>query len=98
MRELTAELIVDGLVPEGLRVSPDGRWVSYAVAPAGKAEEHRRGAVWVAATDGATPPRKLTAGLVHDGMARWAADGRSVFFLSDRKERGKPQLHRIALD
>ena len=34
--ELTAELVVDGAVPLQLVISPDGRWVAYAVAPTGK--------------------------------------------------------------
>src|ERR1700685_4087493 len=34
--ELTAELIVDGAVPQQPVISPDGRWVAYAVAPVGK--------------------------------------------------------------
>ena len=97
MRQLTAELIVDGLVPGDPQVSPDGRVVAYVVAPVGKKEEHPQSAIWVAPTDGSDPARKLTAGQAQDRLPRWAPDGRSLFFLSDRAERGKAQLHRIAL-
>ena len=31
--ELTAELVVDGVVPSQPAVSPDGCWVAYVVAP-----------------------------------------------------------------
>ena len=34
--QLTAELVVDGAVPEQPEISPDGRWVAYVVAPVGQ--------------------------------------------------------------
>src|SRR5688500_5618551 len=98
MSELTAELIVDGLGPSEPRVAPDGRLVAYVVGPAGKRDEHPTAAIWLAATDGTSPPRKLTAGAANDRAPRWAPAGGTLFFLSDRKERDKAQLHRIAVD
>ena len=61
--ELTAELVVDGAVPLHPVISPDGRWVAYAVAPVGM-----RGRASVCARSGSPPltgahrRRKLTAG------------------------------------
>lgn len=98
MPDLTPELVTDGLTPDDLRVSPDGRLVAYTVAPVGMKEEHPTRTIWIAATDGSAPPRRLTAGTAEDSRPRWAADGRSLYFLSDRKERGKAQLQRIAID
>ncbi len=98
MPELTPELIVDGLVPEDPRVSPDGRWVAFAVTPVGKAGEHPTSAIWLAPVDATAPARKLTAGTANDRSPRWSPDGRWLYFASDRTERGKTQLHRIALD
>jgi dipeptidyl aminopeptidase/acylaminoacyl peptidase len=92
---LTAELVVDGAVPSQPVISPDGRWVAYVVAPAGRRAERRICALWVAAADGDSPPRKLTAGVAADYGPRWAPDSASVFFLSDRT--GSAQLHRIWL-
>ncbi len=66
--ELTAELIVDGLIPADPRLSPDGRHIAFAVAPVGQREEGRKSAIWLASTDGAVPPRRLTAGLANDTM------------------------------
>jgi hypothetical protein len=34
--ELTAELVVDGVVPSQPVISPDGCWVAYVVAPAAR--------------------------------------------------------------
>jgi dipeptidyl aminopeptidase/acylaminoacyl peptidase len=94
--ELTAELVVDGAVPSQPVISPDGCWVVYVVAPVGRSAERRSCAMWLAAPDGSSPPRKLTAGTAADFGPRWAPDSASVFFLSDRT--GSPQLHRIRLD
>jgi dipeptidyl aminopeptidase/acylaminoacyl peptidase len=93
---LTAELVVDGAVPRQPEMSPDGRWVAYVVAPAGQPGERRRSALWIAAADGSSPPRQLTAGTSADSDPRWAPDSASLFFLSDRG--GSAQLHRIRVD
>ena len=34
--ELTTELVADGVVPSQPAISPDGCWVAYVVAPAGR--------------------------------------------------------------
>lgn len=93
--ELTAELVVDGAVPSQPVISPDGCWVVYVGAPVGRSAERRICAIWLAAVDGSSPPRKLTAGTAADFGPRWAPDSASVYFLSDRT--GSPQLHRIWL-
>ena len=93
---LTAELVVDGAVPEQPEISPDGRWVAYVVAPVGQRGERRLSAVWIAAADGSSPPRQLTAGTAADSGPRWAPDSASLFFMSDRT--GSAQLHRIRID
>ena len=94
---LTAELVVDGLAPRAPVVSPDGRWVVYAVAATGRVGEHPVSHLWIAAVDGSAAPQKLTAGTVADWSPRWAPDSKAVFFLSDRAEDGTTQLHRIRL-
>jgi dipeptidyl aminopeptidase/acylaminoacyl peptidase len=89
--ELTAELIVDSVAPRYPVISPDGRWVAYALAAFGVTEPPLS-ALWVAAADGSSPPRKLTAGAARDCVPRWSPDSASLFFGSGR------QLHRIRLD
>jgi len=93
---LTAELVVDGVVPSQPVISPDGCWVAYVVAQVGRRAERRTCALWLAAADGSSPPEKLTAGVTADFSPRWAPDSASVFFLSDRTG-SSPQLHRIRL-
>jgi dipeptidyl aminopeptidase/acylaminoacyl peptidase len=98
MSELTSQLIVDGITPLDPTISPDGRWVAYTVAPAKRKGEHPSRAIWIAATDGSSPPKRLTAGTANDSGPRWAPDSASLFFGSDRTKRGNTQVHRIALD
>jgi dipeptidyl aminopeptidase/acylaminoacyl peptidase len=93
---LTAELIVDGAVPGQAEISPDGHWVAYVVRPMGRPGKSRLSAVWIAAADGSSPPRQLTAGTAADSGPRWAPDSASLFFMSDRT--GSAQLHRIRVD
>jgi dipeptidyl aminopeptidase/acylaminoacyl peptidase len=95
---LTAEALVDRLVPREVRVSPDGRLVAFVAGAIGKREEHPQSAVWLAPSDGSRPARPLTAGTAEDKQPRWAADGSALFFLSDRAERGEAQLHRLPLE
>jgi dipeptidyl aminopeptidase/acylaminoacyl peptidase len=94
---LTAEMIVDGLIPSEPQLAPDGKFVAFTVAPVGRRERERQSAIWLAATDGTTPPRRVTAGVVEDRLPRWSPDGAWLYFLSDRDERGKAQLHRLPI-
>lgn len=68
--ELTAEHIVDSAVPLQPEISPDGSWVAYVVAPVGKRAERRLSALWLAAADGSSAPRQLTAGTANDSAPR----------------------------
>jgi dipeptidyl aminopeptidase/acylaminoacyl peptidase len=90
-RELTAELIADGVEPSDPVLSPDGRWVAYVVAPIG-VKGQRRSDLWVCATRGDLTPRRLTDGGKRASKPRWAADSATVFFIGDG------QLYRIGLD
>lgn len=58
-----------------VRWSPDGKWLVYTIQ-----EETARGrlpfAIYVAAADGSTPPRRLTSGW----HAAWSPDGKRIAF------------------
>jgi dipeptidyl aminopeptidase/acylaminoacyl peptidase len=93
---LTAELITDSAVAAQPAISPDGRWVAYLVAPAGRPGGRALAALWLAASDGSAAPRPLTDGTAADRAPRWAPDSGSLTFISDRT--GAAQLHRIRPD
>ncbi len=95
MGELTAEAVVDRMVPRTPRVSPDGRWVVYASAPVGRAGKHPASELWTGLTDASEPLRKLAPSAADDREPRWSPDSAWVYFLSDRTDRGTAQLHRV---
>ncbi|SEL14010.1 S9 family peptidase [Streptacidiphilus jiangxiensis] len=95
---LTAELVVDRAAAVAPAISPDGRLVAYGVIANGGSEGRPHGSIWVAAADGSTAPRRLTDGTARDLGPRWAPDSASVFFTSDREERGTAQLQRLRVD
>ncbi|MEV4053134.1 S9 family peptidase [Amycolatopsis sp. NPDC049688] len=96
MGELTAEAVVDQLVPATPRVSPDGRWVVFSSAPVGRAGQHPVSTLWLAPADGGEPPREFAPSPAEDREPRWSADAGQVYFLSDRAERGTAQLYRAS--
>ncbi len=96
MTALTAELVVDGRAPLNPALSPDGRLVCYVLAPVSRAGEHLDTELWLVDTDGASAARRVTADAATESRPRWSADPRTLFFLSDRAERGIAQLHRVA--
>ena len=78
------EDLYDLRVPTDVELSPDGRWVAFAVKAAAPRRDGYRTSLWIVATDGGAPPRQLTVGSKSDTMPRWSPDGRTLAFLSDR--------------
>lgn len=93
---LTPEELADRLAPSDPRISPDGRHVAFAVAPAGRRGEHPDQAIWLS-RDGA-PAEQFTSGIACDNAPRWSPDGTRLLFLSDRAEREKSKLYLISLN
>ena len=89
-----------------IAVSPDGKHVAYALAVWDKAEDNRRSDVWIVPTDGKGKPTKLTFDRANDHKLKWSADGKSIYFLGNRKKAaetkppfdGTSQVWRIAAD
>jgi dipeptidyl aminopeptidase/acylaminoacyl peptidase len=95
MTGLSAELVVDGRVPGAPVISPDGRWLCHIVAPGCLTGDHLDTELWLTDLDGDGAPRRVTAGPATESAPRWSADSGTLFFLSDRDDRGTPQLHRF---
>src|ERR1043166_8757123 len=60
-------------------ISPDGRWVLYAVTHASLKDNARHTVIWIAPADGGVPPRELLK--EGDGSPMWARDSGAVFFV-----------------
>lgn len=72
------------------QISPDGRWVVYVQGDVSLEKNKIARTLWLAATDGATPPRQMTSTDKSDGHPRWSPDGRRILFESNRS--GSSQL------
>lgn len=73
------------------QISPDGKQVVYVVTTVTDVSKNQTVAnLWVAATDGKTPPRQLTSTTKKDRSPRWSPDGRWIVFESTRS--GSEQL------
>jgi dipeptidyl aminopeptidase/acylaminoacyl peptidase len=77
-----------------LAVSPDGKQVAYCVASWDVKADNRKTDLWVVPADGKGTPRQLTSARANDRHPKWAADGKGVYVLANRKTEGekKPPL------
>jgi dipeptidyl aminopeptidase/acylaminoacyl peptidase len=66
------------------RVSPDGSEVAYVVWSVDRDANEYRSAIWLAAADRSTPPRRFTAGSKRDASPRWSPNRRRLAFTSNR--------------
>jgi dipeptidyl aminopeptidase/acylaminoacyl peptidase len=77
------------------QISPDGKLVVYQVTTVNLDENKTSTNLWLAATDGKTPPRQLTTTTKSDRHPRWSPDGKRILFESSRS--GETQLWVIDL-
>ena len=67
------------------QISPDGRRTLFTVAEPQPAGAPDRSTVWIVPTAGSAPARPFMPGGGTDASPRWSPDGRSVAFLSERR-------------
>jgi dipeptidyl aminopeptidase/acylaminoacyl peptidase len=89
-RLITAEDLYQFNQISGMRISPDGQSVIYAVHRVDAKTEKKYSNLWIAAADGKSPPRQFTYGDQNDGSPRWSPDGQQIAFLSNRGDKEKP--------
>ena len=77
------------------QISPDGKQVVYVVTTMNVEANKSTANLWLAATDGKTPPRQLTTTDKKDRHPRWSPDGKKILFESNRS--GDSQLWVIDL-
>jgi len=79
-----------------LQVAPNEHYVAFTLARPDVASNGNRLQLWVLdLTKRDSQPRPLTDNAAHDWNARWAPDGRALYFLSDRS--GSSQVWRLSL-
>lgn len=77
------------------QVSPDGRTVAFVRVDANEKKDDYETSIWIAATDGKTPPRRFTAG-PRDQAPRFSPDGSLLAFVRVAEKDGRrlpPQLY-----
>jgi len=79
-----------------VQLSPDGAHVAFTVTQADGEVNRNRTAIWLAATDGNTPPRQLTSGEKRDTGPRFSPDGTKLAFVSDRGKKAQVYLLDLA--
>src|SRR2546426_5379691 len=67
------------------RLSPDGDWVAFSVQASAPRRDGYRHALWLVPADGSAVARQLTIGVKRDRHPRFAPDGESLAFISDRR-------------
>ena len=77
------------------RVSPDGRWIVFALRVTDLEANKGRTDLWLVNADG-TGLKRLTSNPAGASDPAWHPDGRTVFFLSPRS--GSSQIWKIATD
>ncbi len=70
------------------QLSSDGSQLAYVVARHDRVADEVQTSIWLAATDGSTPPRQFSTGTT-DHSPRWAPDGSALLFVGRRD--GKSQ-------
>jgi dipeptidyl aminopeptidase/acylaminoacyl peptidase len=97
-RPLTAADLYNLQTVSDPQIAPDGRQVVFCVQRVDAKTEKKHANLWLAPSDGSRPPRQFTFGDQSDAQPRWAPDGQTIAFLSNRQDEKQPQLYLIAAD
>lgn len=94
-RPLTAEDLYRLQIVSDPQISPNGQHVIFCVQRVERESEKKYTNLWLVATDGREPPRQFTYGAQNDTQPRWSPDGRTIAFLSNRKDEKQAQIYLI---
>ena len=72
-------------IPTDPQLSPNGDRIAFTVQTVATGRDGYRHGIWLAPFDGSEPAEGLTIGSRHDTKPRFAPDGRTLAFLSDRR-------------
>jgi dipeptidyl aminopeptidase/acylaminoacyl peptidase len=78
-------------------VSPDGKWAVYSVIEPSYEKDASVSDLWLVATDGSRPPRRLTNTKAAEEDVDWSPDSRSIAFATKREGDEVNQIYLLNL-
>ena len=78
-------------------LSPDGKWVVFAVVQPAYDDKEQQSDLWIAAADGGAPPRRLTSTRAPESGVAWSADSRRIAFATRREGDEASQIYTLDL-
>lgn len=85
MRSITAQDLYQFELINGVRISPDGKYVVYAQQRIDKKSQKVYSNLWIAETKKGNP-RQFTYGDQYDSNPAWSPDSKTIAFTSNRKK------------
>lgn len=76
-------------------VSPDGRWVAFALNEPAYEADKAVNDLWVVPADGSAPARRLTSTKAAEGDPVWSPDSRQIAFSAKREGDDQAQIYII---
>ncbi|KPK01892.1 MAG: hypothetical protein AMS20_12790, partial [Gemmatimonas sp. SG8_28] len=77
------------------QVSPDGRWIAYAVTTTDLGANGRSTDLWLLAVGGGEP-RRISDVRRGGRHARWSPDGATIAYITTRADAGEVRLYDVA--